>query len=143
MSAGTEPCHEPNGAVPLPSRQAGGRTTHTPDGKYAFELSEAGMLGSGAHGVVRAALELDTKKWVAVKVMPASVLGAVAKELIAQKKVDHPNIVKLLGTQVDLDRRRVYMVMVRARSPPPEQTCERPPERPSKRTWSEGAACSV
>ena len=69
------------------------------------------MLGSGAHGIVRAAVELKTSKWVAIKVMPASVLGAVAKELIAQKRVDHPNIVKLLGTQVDLDRKRVYMLM--------------------------------
>jgi hypothetical protein len=44
--------------------------------------------------------------------MPASVLGAVAKELIALKRVDHPNIVKLHGTQVDLDKKRVYMIMV-------------------------------
>lgn len=91
-----------------------GRTTHTPDGAFRFELMEAGMLGSGAHGIVRAALDVRNNKWVAIKVMPAALLGAVAKELIAQKRVDHPNIVKLMGTQVDLDKKRVYMVMVRA-----------------------------
>jgi len=94
------------------ARQPRGRTTHTPDGQFAFELSEVGMLGSGAHGIVRAAMEVKSGKWFAIKVMPASVLGAVAKELIALKRVDHPNIVKLHGTQVDLDKKRVYMIMV-------------------------------
>ena len=74
------------------------------------------MLGSGAHGIVRAAQEVSTGQWVAIKVMPASVLGLIAKELIAQKKVDHPNIARLHMTQVDLDRKRVYMVMVRSPS---------------------------
>ncbi len=109
-------------------RPPSGRTTHTPDGQYAFELSEAGMLGSGAHGIVRAALEVKSGKWFAIKVMPASVLGAVAKELIAQKRVDHPNIVKLQGTQVDLDKKRVYMIMVRERDSGPLST--RSPRRP-------------
>ena len=87
------------------------RTTHTPDRRYAFELSEAGLLGSGAHGVVRAARHVETGELVAVKVMPASVLAHIAKELIAQAKMHHPNIVQLHTTQVDLDRKRVYMVM--------------------------------
>lgn len=87
------------------------RTTHTPDMQYAFELTEAGLLGSGAHGVVRAARHVTHGDLVAVKVMPASVLGAVAKELIAQAKMHHPNIVQLYSTQVDLDKRRVYMLM--------------------------------
>ena len=102
------------GMLPAQSnaRQPTGRTTHTPDGQFAFELSEVGMLGSGAHGIVRAAMEVKSGKWFAIKVMPASVLGAVAKELIALKRVDHPNIVKLHGTQVDLDKKRVYMIMV-------------------------------
>ena len=69
------------------------RTTHTPDMQYAFELTEAGLPGSGAHGVVRAARHVTHGDLVAVKVMPASVLGAVAKELIAQAKMHHPNIV--------------------------------------------------
>ena len=53
------------------------RTTHTPDGSYAFELSEAGLLGAGAHGLVRAAREVSSGAFVAVKVMPATVLPAV------------------------------------------------------------------
>ena len=88
-----------------------GRTTHTPDQMWAFELSDVGLLGSGAHGVVRAARHVETGDLVAVKVMPASVLAAIAKELIAQAKMHHPNIVQLHTTQVDLDKRRVYMVM--------------------------------
>ena len=78
---------------------------------YIFELSETGLLGSGAHGIVRAARHKVTQELVAIKVMPTSVLAAVAKELIAQARVDHPSIVRLMGTQVDLDRKRVYMVM--------------------------------
>jgi len=69
------------------------------------------MLGSGAHGVVRVARNVKSGETVAIKVMTTSMLAAVAKELIAQGKVDHPHVVKLMGTQVDLDRRRVYMVM--------------------------------
>ena len=48
---------------------------------------------------------------VAVKVMPASVLSSVAKELIAQAKMSHPHIVQLHATHVDLDRGRVYMIL--------------------------------
>ena len=48
---------------------------------------------------------------VAIKVMAASMLGSVAKELVAQGKLIHPHVVRLNGTQVDLDKRRVYMVM--------------------------------
>ena len=87
------------------------RTTHTPDGKYQFALSEDGLLGTGSHGVVRSARHTTTGEWVAVKLMPASILSSVAKELIAQSTMVHPNIVRLYGTQVDLDKRRVYMVM--------------------------------
>ena len=86
-------------------------TTHTPDGQYAFMRDDAGLLGAGAHGVVRGARHVVTGEVVAIKIMPASVLGAVAKELIAQAKMQHPNIVQLHLTQVDLDRRRVYMIM--------------------------------
>ena len=82
------------------------RTTHTPDGNYVFELGEYGLLGSGAHGVVRAARHVESGEFVAVKVMPASVLASVAKELIAQAKMHHPNIVELYTTQVDLDKKR-------------------------------------
>ena len=87
------------------------RTTHTPDGQYEFELSEVGLLGAGAHGVVRAARHIPSGDFVAVKILPAAVLGSIAKELIAQAKMRHPNIVELYGTQVDLDNRRVYMLM--------------------------------
>ena len=83
--------------------------THTPDGKYAFEVD--GLLGWGKYGSVHAARSVRFGDLVAVKVIPASVLGAVATELIAQAKMSHPHVVQLFNTQVDLDRRRVFMVM--------------------------------
>ena len=96
---------------PMAPHRPAARTTHTPDHMYVFELEDAGLLGSGAHGIVRAARHVETGELVAVKVMPASVLATVAKELIVQARMHHPNIVQLYTTQVDLDRRRVYMVM--------------------------------
>lgn len=112
--------------------QQAARTTHTPDGNYAFELSETGLLGSGAHGVVRAARHIASGEFVAVKIMPASVLSSVAKELIAQAKMTHPNIVRLYTTQVDLDRKRVYMILelcqggeLFVRAPPHTTQCHR------------------
>lgn len=87
------------------------RTTHTPDGQYRFDLGETGMLGSGAHGVVRLASHIKTSEMVAVKVMPANMMANVTKELLAHGRVRHPHIVRLESTQVDLDRKRVYMTM--------------------------------
>ena len=37
------------------------RQVTTPDGMYIFELSETGLLGSGAHGIVRAARHKVTR----------------------------------------------------------------------------------
>ena len=49
-----------------------------------------------------------TGQHVAVKVLPASVLGKeLVKELLALASMSHPNIVQLYGTQVDLDSKRV------------------------------------
>lgn len=104
-----EDMQPPSEPAMQPPMQA--RTTHTPDGQYEFEQSEMGLLGAGAHGVVRAARHVRTGEMVAVKVMPASVLSSVAKELIAQAKMSHPHIVQLHATHVDLDRGRVYMIL--------------------------------
>lgn len=87
------------------------RTLCTPDGRFEFDLTPAGMLGSGAHGVVRVARDVKTGETVAIKVMTTSMLEGLAKELIAQGKLNHPHIVQLIATQVDLDKRRIYMVM--------------------------------
>ena len=87
------------------------KPTHTPDKKYRFLGGHASLLGSGAHGTVHIAKHLDTQEHVAIKVMPSTMLGAVTKELTAQAKVKHPNVVFLKGTQVDLDRGRIFMIM--------------------------------
>eukprot|EP00962_Isochrysis_galbana_P027672 scaffold8703_cov140-Isochrysis_galbana.AAC.1 len=91
--------------------QSGRTTTHTPDGMYKFELGSLGALGAGAHGVVRVARHVVTGEVVAVKVMAATKLGAIAKELAANGRLRHPHIVELKATLVDLDRKRVFMVM--------------------------------
>ena len=83
------------------------RTTHTPDGQYRFDMGETGMLGSGAHGIVRVATHVKTHEMVAVKVMSANVMANVTKELLAHGRVRHPHIVRLESTHVDLDRQRV------------------------------------
>lgn len=99
------PLHAMSASLPPP------QITHTPDRQYEFELTQTGVLGSGAHGVVRVARDVNTGQAVAIKVMATSMLGSMAKELIAQSKVRHPNVVQLMGTQVDLDQKRVFMVM--------------------------------
>jgi len=87
------------------------KTPFTPDGLYRFDLGDVGLLGSGAHGVVRAATHVHTGQMVAIKVMTTTSLTSVAKELAAHGRLRHPHIVELKATMVDLDRNRVYMVM--------------------------------
>ena len=84
----------------------------TPDGKYEFV--EDGALGTGACGVVRIAKHLETGELYAIKIM--SVTGRLSefvKEMTAYGKVTgHPNVVTLHESQVDLDKKRVYLIMV-------------------------------
>ena len=99
---------------------------YTPDGKYEFV--EDGALGTGACGVVRIAKHLETGELYAIKIM--SVTGRLSefvKEMTAYGKVTgHPHVVSFHESQVDLDKKRVYLIMVcpsparpSLRSPPP------------------------
>ena len=99
---------------------------YTPDGKYEFV--EDGALGTGACGVVRIAKHLETGELYAIKIM--SVTGRLSefvKEMTAYGKVTgHPHVVSFYESQVDLDKKRVYLIMVcpgparpSLRSPPP------------------------
>ena len=85
---------------------------YTPDGKYEFV--EDGALGTGACGVVRIAKHLETGELYAIKIM--SVTGRLSefvKEMTAYGKVTgHPNVVSFHESQVDLDKKRVYLIMV-------------------------------
>ena len=83
----------------------------TPDGKYLLDMGPAGALGSGGHGVVKVARHVETGAHVAVKVMPIQNLDALVTELTAYGRVDHPNITTLLGSQIDLDKKRVFLIM--------------------------------
>jgi len=84
---------------------------YTPDGRYRIDGSEIGLLGSGAHGVVRIAQHVETLEYVAVKITPTSVVRSACKEVTALTRLNNAHIVQLLGVQVDMAKERVYMVM--------------------------------
>ena len=99
---------------------------YTPDGKYEFV--EDGALGTGACGVVRIAKHLETGELYAIKIMSVTGrLSELVKEMTAYGKVTgHPHVVSFHESQVDLDKKRVYLIMVcpsparpSLRSPPP------------------------
>ena len=60
---------------------------------------------------MRVARHVSTGEYVAVKVMPSAGITSLVKELTAYSRLNHPNICKLKGTQVDTERQLVYMVM--------------------------------
>ena len=84
-------------------------------------LVEDGALGTGACGVVRIAKNLKTGELFAIKMMSVTTrLTEVVKEITAYGRLTgHPYVVQLESSQVDLDKRRVYMIMVRARPAAP------------------------
>mmetsp|Transcript_33725 Transcript_33725/g.92456 ORF Transcript_33725/g.92456 Transcript_33725/m.92456 type:complete len:414 (-) Transcript_33725:482-1723(-) len=83
----------------------------TPDRQYRIDVSEMGLLGSGAHGVVRIAQSVTTGEYVAVKIMPTSVIRTACKEVMALTRLNHPHVVQLLSVQVDMHLERVYVLM--------------------------------
>jgi len=58
-----------------------------------------GLLGSGAHGIVRIAQHVQTMEYVAVKITPTSVVRSSCKEITALARLSSPYIVQLLGVQ--------------------------------------------
>uniref|UniRef100_A0A7S3S995 Protein kinase domain-containing protein n=1 Tax=Emiliania huxleyi TaxID=2903 RepID=A0A7S3S995_EMIHU len=83
----------------------------TPDGRYRIDGSEMGLLGSGAHGIVRIAQDVHTLEHVAVKITPTSVVCSSCKEMTALVRLTSPHVVQLLGVQVDMTRQKVYVLM--------------------------------
>ena len=110
----------------------------TPDGKYEFV--EDGALGTGACGVVRIAKHLETGELYAIKIM--SVTGRLSefvKEMTAYGKVTgHPNVVTLHESQVDLDKKRVYLIMVCPSPAGPSL-----PPSPGRRLSGVGVRCTA
>ena len=97
--------------VAAPAAASSSDPEATPDGQWRFEVGPSAILGSGAHGTVRVARHVSTGEYVAVKVMPSAGITSLVKELTAYSRLNHPNICKLKGTQVDTERQLVYMVM--------------------------------
>jgi len=83
----------------------------TPDGQYRIDASEMGLLGSGAHGVVRIAQNVHTLDYVAVKIMPTTVMRTAIKEVMALTRLNHAHVVQLLSVQVDMRIEKVYVLM--------------------------------
>uniref|UniRef100_A0A7S0INV0 non-specific serine/threonine protein kinase n=1 Tax=Calcidiscus leptoporus TaxID=127549 RepID=A0A7S0INV0_9EUKA len=83
----------------------------TPDGQYRIEGCEMGLLGSGAHGIVRIAQHVQTMEYVAVKITPTSVVRSSCKEMTALARLSSPYVVQLLGVQVDMHKEKVYVIM--------------------------------
>jgi len=83
----------------------------TPDGQYRIDASEMGLLGSGAHGVVRIAQNVHTLDYVAVKIMPTTVMRTAIKEVMALTRLNHAHVVQLLSVQVDMRMEKVYVLM--------------------------------
>ena len=111
----------------------------TPDGKYEFV--EDGALGTGACGVVRIAKHLETGELYAIKIM--SVTGRLSefvKEMTAYGKVTgHPNVVSFHESQVDLDKKRVYLIMVCSSPAGPSLRCL--PPSPGRLLSGVGVPC--
>jgi len=101
----------PGGGACSSLPEEAGRPMYTPDGRYRIDGSEIGLLGSGAHGVVRIAQHVETHEYVAVKITPTSVVRSACKEVTALTRLNNAHIVQLLGVQVDMAKERVYMVM--------------------------------
>jgi hypothetical protein len=112
---------------------------YTPDGKYEFV--EDGALGTGACGVVRIAKHLETGELYAIKIM--SVTGRLSefvKEMTAYGKVTgHPNVVSFHESQVDLDKKRVYLIMVCSSPAGPSLRCL--PPSPGRLLSGVGVPC--
>jgi len=71
------------------------------DEKYEF-IADADILGSGAFGTVRSAINKETREEVAVKVISKSSklkqddIDAIHNEMSILKQLDHPNTIKLV-----------------------------------------------
>lgn len=128
-------------------------TLHTPDGQ--FEFVQDGALGTGACGVVRIAKHVKNGELFAIKVMSVTTrLTEVVKEITAYGRLTgHPYVVQLHSSQVDLDKRRVYLVMVscahyRAQNSPRRGSVSaagalswRRALRPHRGDWQDGRDC--
>jgi len=87
--------------------------THTPDGKVQLDQTQLGLLGCGAHGVVRLGRVLETGANVAVKVSPTShALHSSLKELtVLSVLTPHPHVVRVHSAQVNVVDGTLYLVL--------------------------------
>jgi len=90
--------------------------THTPGGRYAFVGNVAtGVLGTGGHGTVLLGRHVESGEMVAVKVVSTATakiaIANIATEIAAQGTIRHRHVVELKETIVDLDKKKVFMVL--------------------------------
>ncbi|CAI2384535.1 unnamed protein product [Moneuplotes crassus] len=80
--------------------------------KHYYKLGE--VMGAGKYGVVKAGTSLSKSCYkVAVKVIKLEKLKSqyhsIVQEVLALKKIDHPNVVKIL--EIFKDKKKLYIVM--------------------------------
>ncbi|KAG8464278.1 hypothetical protein KFE25_003341 [Diacronema lutheri] len=99
------PVVEDLAAMPLAS--------HTPDGKVELDMGISGLLGCGAHGIVRVGRVLATGERVAVKVSPiAKSAKSALKELTVLTMLpSHDHVVKIESAQVNVVDGMLYLVL--------------------------------
>ena len=90
--------------------------THTPGGRYAFVGNIAtGVLGTGGHGTVLLGRHVESGEMVAIKVVSTAsakvAIANIATEIAAQGTIRHRHVVELKETIVDLDKKKVFMVL--------------------------------
>eukprot|EP00002_Diphylleia_rotans_P025598 TRINITY_DN5066_c0_g1_i1.p1 TRINITY_DN5066_c0_g1~~TRINITY_DN5066_c0_g1_i1.p1 ORF type:complete len:658 (-),score=147.29 TRINITY_DN5066_c0_g1_i1:94-2067(-) len=81
---------------------------------------KGGMIGSGSYGRVYLGLNMDTGELIAVKQIPlvqsgsqeSKALSALAHEVNLMKSLQHPNIVRYLGSQEDDENLNIFLEYV-------------------------------
>ena len=79
-----------------------------------YDLSSRVVLGRGTCGAVRSVRNRMTNELFAMKTVKVTDLGSwedVRNEIEMQKKLDHPNICKIIESFEDLNKSEVYIIM--------------------------------
>lgn len=79
-----------------------------------YDLSRSVALGSGAHGTVCTVRRRGTNDVFAMKVVEArnsEDMASLRKEILLQKKLDHPNICKIIESFEDCQLGQFYIIM--------------------------------